>query len=144
MKKIISVLLVILWMLLIFYLSNQNKLETNETTSIIYKIFGIKDDSLLILLLIRKSAHFIEYLILGLLVHNLLKQFNVSNINLCTILICIIYACTDEIHQLFIQGRECKIIDCIIDTLGSSLSIFILNIKQILNKNTTKNYKKVV
>ncbi len=136
MRKVISILLVVVWMLVIFYLSNQNKVETNETTDIIYKLFHIKSDSLILFTLIRKSAHLIEYLILGILVYNMFKNYNISNIILCSIFICIIYSCTDEIHQVFIEGRDGKIIDCIIDTIGSSIGIIIMNLRQ---KRLSKN-----
>ena len=139
MKKVISILLTIIWMIVIFMLSNQNSIETNNTTNIVYKIFGIENNSVIVFNLIRKLAHLIEYLILGLLVYNMLKNFNISNVIICSILICIIYSCTDEIHQLFIQGRECKITDCLIDVFGSSIGIFIYNLKQNLNKRLSKN-----
>ena len=132
MRKIISIILVVVWMLVIFYLSNQNKVETNETTDIIYKLFHIKSDSLILFTLIRKSAHLIEYFILGILVYNMLKNFNISNILVCSIFICIIYSCTDEIHQLFIYERSFGITDILIDMMGSMIAY--LFVKIILHK----------
>ena len=35
-----------------------------------------------------------------------------------TIIIIILYSCSDEIHQLFIPGRSGEIRDVLIDTLG--------------------------
>ena len=139
MKKIISILLTITWMIIIFVLSNQNSSETTNATGIIYKLFGITNDSTLLFLLIRKLAHIIEYLILGILVYNMLKNFNISNIIICSILVCLIYSLSDEIHQLFIRGREGKLIDCLIDMIGSSIGIFIYNLKQNFNKRLPKN-----
>lgn len=139
MKKIISILLTITWMIIIFVLSNQNSSETTNTTGIIYKLFGITNDSTLLFLLIRKLAHIIEYLILGILVYNMFKNFNISNIIICSILVCLIYSLSDEIHQLFMQGREGKLIDCLIDMIGSSIGIFIYNLKQNFNKRLPKN-----
>ena len=50
----------------------------------------------------------------------MLKSYNINNIYL-TILICFVYSCTDEFHQLFINGRTGQFSDCIIDTLGATI-----------------------
>ena len=129
-------------MLIIFLLSNQNSADTTNTTGIVYRVFGINSDSLLVFVIIRKCAHFIEYLILGILVYNMFKSFNISDIILCSILLCALYACSDEIHQLFIQGREGKITDCLIDLIGSSTGILLIKLKQKFNKRLSKKKKK--
>ena len=53
--------------------------------------------------------------------------YKVFDLKLCMIgiLLCFIYSCSDEIHQLFISERTGKPLDVIIDTLGSSASIFL-------------------
>ena len=139
MKKVLSIILVILWMIVIFLFSNQNSIDSTESTNLIYRLFGINTDSIFIFVLIRKCVHLIEYLILGLLVYNMFKNFNIKRIYICTILFCVIYSCTDEIHQLFIPGREGKLIDCFIDTLGSSIGLIFIFLKQKLNKRLLKN-----
>ena len=40
-------------------------------------------------------------------------------------LIVVAYACTDELHQLFISGRSASIIDVLIDATGGFIAIFI-------------------
>ena len=79
---------------------------------------------------VRKMAHFTIYLVLGILVFLMLKEYNIKNTIIVSLLICMIYALTDEIHQLFIVGRSGNLIDCLIDTLGSIIGIFVLNIKR--------------
>ena len=138
-KKIINIVLVILWMIVIFSLSNQNSLETTETTSIIYRIFRITSESDVVFIIIRKLAHIIEYLILGFLLCNMFNSLNVKNVFVYTVIICAIYSCSDEIHQLFIDGRNCQFIDCLIDVLGSIIGILFYKIKnKIIN-----HYQKV-
>lgn len=139
MKKIISIILVIIWMIVIFYFSSQNSIETKETTGLFYKLFHINTDSLFIFNLVRKFAHFFEYLILGLLIYNMFKHFNINNIIICTLLLCIIYSCLDEIHQLFVPGRDGKILDCLIDGLGSIIGIFLYKIVEKFHKRLSKN-----
>ena len=39
-----------------------------------------------------------------------------------------LYAISDEVHQLFTDGRSFKVYDIIIDTLGSTTSITISNL----------------
>ena len=127
MKKIISILLVIIWMIVIFYFSNQvatvSSSQSGFITNLIIKIFSVQNEST-IQFIIRKLAHFTEYLILGILVLNMLRCYKPKDIIILAILICILYACSDEIHQIFIQGRAGQLKDVLIDTCGSILGIF--------------------
>ncbi len=83
---------------------------------------------------IRKLGHFTEYLILGILVMNLLINYNINLkwFIISSILICVFYAFTDEFHQLFINDRSGNLIDVSIDSFGS---IFGIMLYYILNKN---------
>lgn len=40
-------------------------------------------------------------------------------ISLTTVIICFLYALSDEIHQYFVPGRACRVFDVIVDTAGS-------------------------
>lgn len=126
-KKRISIVLVILWMTVIFIMSSFNSTESsnqsNFIVNIIVNLFNI-DNTKLLSLIIRKLAHFTEYLILGLIVYNMIHQYNKKNY--IAIIICIIYAISDEIHQLYVPGRSCQILDMIIDTFGSMIGIYLL------------------
>ena len=128
MKKVISIVLVILWMIVIFYFSNQvAQVSTKQSgflTRIIISIFGSNNEPF-IHHLVRKAAHFTEYLILGVLVLNMLKYYKPKDIIILAILICVLYACLDEIHQLFIQGRAGLVKDVLIDSLGALTGIFL-------------------
>ena len=48
-----------------------------------------------------------------------------KRIYIITIIFCFLYACSDEIHQLFIPGRSGELLDVLIDTTGGILSSFI-------------------
>ena len=136
MKNKISLLLVILWMIFIFVMSSfdatSSSNQSNFIVDIITSIINIKDIGLLSLI-IRKLAHFIEYFILGILVINFITRYDKKII--IAILLCIIYATSDEIHQIFVPGRSCQIIDIMIDSLGSIMGIY-------LYKLITKKCKK--
>lgn len=79
--------------------------------------------------IIRKMAHFTLYFILGILAYITLRNYNVDNkIILFSVLICFIYAISDEIHQLFSTGRTFKILDIIIDSIGGFIGTIISNL----------------
>lgn len=125
-KNKISLLLVILWMIFIFVMSSfdatSSSNQSNFIVDIITSIINIKDIGLLSLI-IRKLAHFIEYFILGILLINFITRYDKKII--IAILLCIIYATSDEIHQIFVPGRSCQIIDIMIDSLGSIMGIYL-------------------
>ena len=121
MKNKLNIILVLIWMLLIFLMSSYNANMSSEQSGVIVNfianILNINNLELLSLI-IRKQAHYTEYLILGLLLVNLLKDYH-NKYLLISIIICILYATSDEIHQLFVPGRSCQFQDILIDTLGS-------------------------
>lgn len=127
MKKRINIILVALWMMLIFVMSSFNSVESgnqsNFVVNIIVDVFNVNNIDLLSLI-IRKSAHFTEYFILGILVYNLIRSYNKKTY--ISLIICILYAVSDEIHQMFVPGRSCQMLDVMIDSLGALLSIFLM------------------
>ena len=136
MKKRINILLVIIWMILIFIMSSFNSTESSNQSNfivdIIANIFNTTNINILSLI-IRKLAHFTEYFILGILVYNLIHSYNKKLY--IGIIICVIYAISDEIHQLFVPGRSCQLLDILIDSMGSIVGIYLLYfIKKITNK----------
>lgn len=73
--------------------------------------------------LIRKSAHFVEYLVLSVLLFRALRQSAPrSRLNAAVTAIAIagIYAVGDELHQAFVPGRTPAAMDCVIDVTGAA------------------------
>ena len=148
MKKTISFIVLILWMIVIFSFSSadankstgtsdkvittmieiKDKITNNETTNNEKEII-VKNSSFYI----RKIAHITEYLILGFLTFNLLKQYSVTNIYYA-IGLSILYSCTDEFHQLFISGRSGSIRDILIDSIGILIGTYLYKLLFIKNK----------
>ena len=130
MKKNYKLILVITWMTIIFLFSSFDSTESSAQSGMIVNfmanLFNINNIEL-ISLIIRKLAHFTEYFILGILVVNMMKDYH-SKYFLISIIICTIYAISDEVHQIFISGRSCELIDILIDFLGSILSIYLYKI----------------
>lgn len=135
MKKKLSLLSVLIWMIFIFIMSSFNASESSAQSNIIVNfisnIFNINNIEFLSLI-IRKLAHFTEYFILGILTYNLIKNYRKKYY--IAIIICIIYAISDEIHQIFIPGRSCQITDILIDSIGAITAIYICKLKHLFDK----------
>jgi len=124
-KRILSSLPVILWMILIFFLSSKENLpDLNK--------FILNFD---------KIAHFIVYFVLGIF----LQVFFIINFDLkrkqfyyiFIIAAGFTFALGDEYHQIFVPNREPDLYDLIFDFLGIIFSLFFI---KIIN-NILKNYK---
>lgn len=141
MKRTILTILTVLWMLLIFSFSNQKAVESTEVSNSfiektivkVYKVFDSnftldkeKDIVKKYTVLVRKTAHFSVYLILGILIYLTLISYGVEkNVIIVSILSTMLYAISDEFHQFFIEGRSCELFDVLIDTAGGSLGVLI-------------------
>lgn len=79
---------------------------------------------------VRKTAHATEYAVLGMLIFGtlLLGDWNVSAIRKlrAAVMLGAAYAVTDEIHQIFVPGRACKMTDVLIDTAGVAVGAFLI------------------
>ena len=90
---------------------------------------------------VRIAGHILEYMILGMLCTAALFQYELSFkkrffISAC---ICLLYAVSDEVHQLFVPGRSCQISDIGFDFLGSVLgSLAISGLGSIVKKRHKK------
>lgn len=87
--------------------------------------------------IIRKIAHFSIYTVIGILLMALMCMFNIiDKVRVgVTFILGIIYAATDEFHQVFVQGRTALITDVVIDTMGVILGILlVLLIREIYRK----------
>lgn len=90
---------------------------------------------------IRKIGHILEFALLGVLTFLLAKSYNLS-LKTCVIIslgYCLLFAASDELHQLFVDGRKGRIIDVGIDFCGSLsgtiLCYLVIKLKDRLIKN---------
>jgi VanZ family protein len=141
-SEIIHWTLLIIWMIGIFIMSNQPAtISDSQSIGIINMLsrIGINMNSVfgnLANFVVRKCAHFLEYMILAFLFFNVLNlYFEMKKVTVITIILVFAYACSDEIHQLFVLGREGAIRDVIIDTVGGTTLVLIRLYKRyILSK----------
>ncbi|HYE82842.1 MAG TPA: VanZ family protein [Clostridia bacterium] len=134
MNTVISWAAVLLWMLLIFNLSSQVAEQSDQLSRGLVKIVvefidkllpGYDFDMDMFNHIIRKYAHFFAYLMLGILVVNALRRSGFRGIKVCVLAIgiCVLYAVSDEVHQLFVPGRSGQARDVLIDSAGSAVGI---------------------
>lgn len=126
---------VIIWMVFIFYMSSRTGNESTEQSSIISTFLTnvlekVRQDgpqeterlNAVLETVIRKAAHMVEYAILFLLSYlamvKISKSENRIYNKLTAALISLLYACTDEMHQLLVPGRSGKMRDVAIDMIG--------------------------
>lgn len=119
---------VIIWMAGIFYMSSQSAIQTSEVKVIDF--------------IIHKIAHVAEYGMLSILLYRASNKGFKSNGNWkIPLFITIIYALTDEIHQLFVATREGRLRDVVIDSFGAAAGLWIQ--KQLLQIKIPKPKSKV-
>lgn len=162
MRKIISWILVIGWAIIIFIMSSMDTNESNGSSKqVINNVvertvettngLGITDKhptenkmNKVIEKLnypLRKAAHASEYFIFTILILIALKNSGVKGNKrfIIALVICFIYACTDEYHQTFVNGRTGQFSDTLIDTFGGFISCLMYTFMMKINKIRKKH-----
>ena len=161
-KAIINWTLVIIWASVIFFMSSMDTNESNsksktvindiveksvETTNelgITNKQPSESNKKKVIDKLnqpLRKVAHASEYFIFTILILIALKNSGVKGNKrfIIALVICFIYACTDEYHQTFVNGRTGQFSDTLIDTFGGFVSCLMYTFMMKINKIRKKH-----
>ena len=148
-KKLIirytSMAVSVLLMALIFFFSSQNGNRSSEVSTgfsaVVKEIFSyiLPENAVnFIVEYIRKFAHVFLYACLGASVSVCVFTYNLGHGWLyfaVPMLICLVYACSDEVHQIFVEGRDGKILDVLVDAIGFILATVIANVIRILINN---------
>lgn len=136
-------LLTFFWLCVIFYFSSMPSSKSDEQTSFVISLlnnlFGIETSQWELVekfgilqsidFFVRKTAHLTEYAVLGVLSFLSFKElslmfqrrrlFQMS----ASLLFCLVYAASDEIHQMFVPGRSAMVRDVLIDFCGSVIGV---------------------
>lgn len=141
-KKIYAVIfwiLTALCMAVIFWLSSrtadESSAQSNVIVELLKKLFG---DNIFTDFIVRKSAHCLEFTGLSLLFNISLFITKEKPLYFYAVLFTSLYAATDEIHQLFVEGRSCQISDWAIDTAGALLGALAFSIIFCIFKSFSK------
>ncbi|MGH2317079.1 VanZ family protein [Planococcus sp. SE5232] len=130
--KCTSWIAAISWMAVIFYLSHQPGSASSDLSSgVVAALLSFIDqmapnlefDSENFHTFVRKNAHFIAYFLLSLLSLNAWRSSGFYGMKQLVLGfgMCVLFAVTDEIHQLFIEGRSGEVRDVLIDSAGAGL-----------------------
>ena len=148
-KRFLYLMPVVIWMIFIFYMSGKTGQESSGQsgkislfiTNLLEKVRQDSPQEMqnlqdILELVIRKAAHMTEYAILFLLSYLAMVKISMSQSRFynrsIAVLISLLYACSDEMHQLLVPGRSGRMIDVGIDMAG----VLIVLICMILSKNT--------
>jgi VanZ family protein len=144
MKRVLKWLALIGWMVIIFVFSSQPADVSSEKSNIVIAFLnsiGLNLDSTfgeLSSLVVRKTAHFMEYFILYMLMYNVVsEEFKPRKAFVICITGVFLYACTDEFHQTFVPGRAGRFSDVIIDTLGGLSAAALIGYRYKIRRDKT-------
>ncbi len=133
-SKVLSWMAVLIWMAVIFGFSHQpatvsSGMSSGITETIVHAISKVSSEAAIdtdtLHTFVRKNAHFFVYLILGIFVFRALRQSGLIGYRgaFSALIICTLYAISDETHQLFIAGRSGELRDVLIDSSGAFVGI---------------------
>lgn len=167
--RFLSIVCLICWMGLIFFLSSQNAKQSSAVSggliaTVVEKVYpdfenltNYEQEEMISSFqhVVRKSAHFCIYMGLGFFAF--LTFISYVNLKLKTrifymLFISILYAASDEIHQNFVSGRSMELRDFLIDSCGVVTAVLICSLfvavirplrEKIRYKNSKQNIKTV-
>lgn len=142
-KKYIYIIPAVLWMIFIFYMSSRtgddSSAVSNPMTDFIVGLFQkVRNDSAPVVdrmtgvveIMVRKGAHMTEYgILLALLTLAVRKaggRMTSAGVYIWSVVITFVYACSDEIHQLFVADRAGRGTDVLIDMCGALAALLII------------------
>lgn len=110
-------ILTVLCMAAIFYFSSQPAVQSSgQSSAVTLLLQRLLHTEAITNHMVRKTAHFIEFAGLGFLTtYSAYVSFNKMYLG---VVIASLYAATDEIHQIFVDGRSCQLTDWMLDTVG--------------------------
>ena len=141
--NVVFCLLLIIWMAFIFIMSMQpaeqsSQLSGGIVTKLIAALFNNFNSLTLqqqgeitnvVTFVVRKTAHFSEYFILGIFASLAIKIYESKKHKLkflFVFLFCVLYAVSDEVHQHFVPGRACRLLDVFIDATGILTALILM------------------
>ncbi len=149
--RILLGILIVANMAVIFYFSAEPNIKSGETgmqvgTAVLEKIDKVpetKSEFYDFLAFIRKCAHLIEFGSLGALVYLFLLTWKNHMLPkyFASLGFSAFYAATDEIHQLFVEGRKGAFSDVLIDTLGAFITCTVILAICFLSRHESQGLK---
>lgn len=146
--RIVAAILTIIWMAVIYSFSAEDEEESGDASrTVSYQIvvsadnfLGLNWDDEHVLAVataieggVRKVAHMIEYGILAILFGIAIDIWSVDSKQMWLrlvgdLIVCAVYAATDEYHQTFVVGRNGSVGDVGVDAVGSLLVLVLITL----------------
>ena len=142
---------VLLWMILIFSFSAMPDEASGAQSSAVMEAVIVLAQAALgeeaasalaagsLEFLIRKTAHFVLYLVLAVLCCRALRREGAGHAGRWALLLAAAYAATDEFHQRFVPGRSGEVRDVLIDTAGALTGLMLFRLFCIMREKHRKN-----
>lgn len=130
-KRIVWFVLMIITMAVIFYFSGQTGDKSNDVGNTVAQTMNITPPNkwvdashteLLFGLNLRKWAHVALFGVLGVCAYGWIMSAPKA------VLICSAYSMLDELHQLFVPGRNAKGMDIAIDAIGFIGTVVVIGV----------------
>lgn len=112
-------LAVIACMGVIFYFSSQSATVSQAVSDRFAFLLRLPFGSFIV----RKGAHFLEFAGLAVLIFNALYSSSGRSRPILSFGLTAAYAVTDEIHQIFVEGRACRFFDWLVDCSGAASAL---------------------
>ena len=106
--------------------SNLSSSQSGLIVNLIYPVFKNVFDVNTFTTVVRKLAHFTEFMFLAIIFSYYFKSINIKNPYLITMIYGIMVAIIDEAIQLFIPGRAGLITDVLIDFSGVITGVLVV------------------
>jgi VanZ family protein len=126
----------LIWSVIIFVMSTDS-FSAEHTSSVFERILHWIDPSItdaqfdIIHHLIRKTAHFTEYFVFGLLLYRGVRGARAGwrwTWGLAALVIASSYSALDEIHQAFVASRHASPYDSLLDSAGAFFAVIVLGL----------------
>ncbi|MGL5067196.1 MAG: VanZ family protein [Sarcina sp.] len=135
-KKVFNLALLIIWMSFIFLMSAKTADASTQDSDFIINVLNVLGLNFstnfgeFASVIVRKAGHLTEYMILCLFTYNVLSDYIKvrKKVFVYSIIGVFLYACSDELHQTFVQGRAGKFTDVLIDTTGGIIGVIVVMI----------------
>ena len=142
--------MIVLWMVLIFFFSMDSGVASSKKSNFViiqvgefitHRQFNPEEKDKILEVYetpVRKCAHFFLYFVLELFILWFIVEFHslTRRDYFIGLILLFLYACSDEIHQLFVHERSGEILDVMIDTMGGACSSFIVFLFKNKKKKT--------
>ena len=145
-NRMLLLILILIIFITIFRFSSENSTKSEDTSGkVVNAVIEINPKSKKLNELEKKRLGEKMVKPIRKLAHsNTYKMYNKRRIIL-TIIVGMVYATSDEIHQFFVPGRSAEVRDVCIDTLGVICGVIIATVVKntIFDKISSENFEKI-